>query len=582
MNSVGKSLLLLAACWLGPFVCEAAEQPRVDAWDLVPADAVVVLEFERPARLLESRFLQSVWRSLQQTEGYRRELRNSNPEKLAQAARFLEQSLSTDWKSALDQLTSGGVLLAVRRPADHAEPDVLVLVETDRSETLNRFVTAIHSELDRQRPDQQQVVHDTYRDQPCHRAGDAHYTLFDARLAATNSRAMLERCIDSVLESADSRGPSGSSGIAARRIRQKPAGTLASARGYLAMESLRREPGISEALATPARDASLPFLLGGYLDLIRRAGLATAILDIDGDGVTATLSFDVGHANRPPEWSGFFAGGIVIGPLPLLHPQGRIYAASWYRDYRALWQQRPLLLQPEVVAQLETENDRQRRTAGQFGLVDVIEHLGPHYRIAVTQSVAGSDGRNWPGAGFTVDLRNADQFTDRILGPLTRMLPVAAAAVGGELTTTRQGPANLTTFRFRETETSVVPEPFRSILNPCFAVGHGHLLVATSDKLALELLDELAAPVTSETTHDGVTESQELSFSALGTFLAQFRHEIESNTANRQALAPEVARREVDLLLQLCSDLGTATSVTRLLENRFDYELRIGRALVNP
>ncbi len=563
----------LLSCWSTPNSAVRAD----DRWTRVPAEAVLVVEMDHPARGLQSEYLARLWETASQSSELSRKLADQESDRWRHAAQFLEQSLKTDWKNALDRLTAGGVVLAVVPTAQATPPDVLLFVEADDAETLRSFVATIHTELALR--DATAIESQVHHGMTYYRTGEAFYAQTDKTLVASNSRRLL-------VESLDRAGPPAA--VEKRRIpvpnrsdRSQSSEPLAAVRGFVSLEWLRGIPEIATALRVPATEPAGQLLFGGYLDLFRRGTVAELDVAVDQEGAELCCRVDAGSTERPPEWKGFFADGVNSRAWPALNPPGTVYTASWYRDYQQLWEARRHWLTPDVIAELETENERQRKAGMRFGVVDLLEQLGPHFRFVVARA-AGDNARemNWPHAAFTIDLRDPKAFHKRFVDPLTVLLRVVAGSVGGDVESSTKDGVTAITLRLTATPENVLPESVVQAINPTLLTGRGYLLVATSNEFAVGVFDEVdRRPSGPDAASAATTDEQRLSLMAIADFFAQFRQELERNVVRDKQLGPAEAKREVDLFLTLLQQLDSISSQSQLRESGFEYRIRLGGGL---
>ncbi|MCY2964412.1 MAG: hypothetical protein NT069_12375 [Planctomycetota bacterium] len=567
---VGLLSVWLLSCW----AASVSELRADDRWTRVPAEAVLVVEMNHPARGLQSEYLARLWETASQTSELSRKLADEESDRWRHAARFLEQSLKTDWKNALDRLTAGGVVLAVVPTAPTSPPDVLLIVEADAAETLRSFVTTIHTELARR--DVTATESQVHRGMTYYRTGEAFYAQTDKTLVASNSRRLLVESLDRAVSPAveeKRRIP-----VPQRSDRSQPSEPLAAVRGFVSLEWLRGVPEIATALRVPATEPAGQLLFGGYLDLFRRGTVAELEVALDQEGVELCCRIDAGSAGRAAEWKGFFADGVSSRAWPALNPPGTVYTASWYRDYQQLWEARRHWLTPGVIAELEAENERQRKAGMRFGVVDLVEEMGPHHRFVVARSADDNSREgNWPQAAFTIDLRDPMTFQKRFVEPLISMLRVIAVSVGGDIELSMSDGVTAMTLGFTATPESVLPESVVRAISPTLLTGHGYLLLATSREFAEGVFAEVdRRPAGLEDASAATTEQQRLSLMAIADFFTQFRQELERNVARDKQLGPAEAKREVDLFLTLLRQLDSISSRSQLRESGFEYRIRLG------
>src|SRR5205814_8362866 len=135
----------------------------------------------------------------------------------------------------------------------------------------------------------------------------------------------------------------------------------------------------------PANDPIPLFLVGGYLDLVRRTEFAAAGLFVDGPAHEIKIRFPVGTEGAYAGLRGYFASEQNESAPRLLQPTGTIFSAGWFRDYKKLWDARGDLLNADLVAQLDKENEKGKAEGLHFGISDLVQSIGPQFRLVAAR-----------------------------------------------------------------------------------------------------------------------------------------------------------------------------------------------------
>ncbi len=211
--------------------------------------------------------------------------------------------------------------------------------------------------------------------------------------------------------------------------------------------------------------------------------------------------------------------------------EGAIYAAAWYREYRALWDRRNELLSPERAEGLEAQDDMIRQSLKALGAdvlpSELISQLGSSWRAVVAGGApdyAVEPIPALPGVGIVVSLRDAERF-EALAAPALRGVRLVAAFGGAKMQpfqerSTDDRPA-LSGLRFADGPgADRTGDLARFNVAPTWAVHREHFVIASTRPLARALLtaldDEAADP---RPLPPGVTESQRLNPAALATLL---------------------------------------------------------------
>lgn len=608
MRISGRIVCAFVAGW---WIASAHAADR-DLRPLIPANSVVLIEVDRPTRLFECALVRDVWGILRDSKALREAAVSPDAERLRQAARFLERTLETDWHTGLSRLTAGGLVIAVSVDAPGEEPTVTAVVTSDSQQTLTRFLDALHAEL-RRRPavenDARQPapaaaadkpagpVEIRYRAHACYRVGNGHYTILDRSLVASNSEAGLKGALDrldAALAGANDQPRFQLPDVL--RFDVTPAGQRGDpgvprplAQVTVDLRVLKQDPKIADSLKLPAHDPAAVLLLGGYLDLLRRADFITAGLFADEEGLEVRVRLPVGAEGAPAALRGYFAGAADESAAPLLTPPGSIYSASWYRDYRRLWDARSALLEADAVRKIDDENARQRQQTGGVSLADLLQGFGPHFRAAAARSreqvYRTAPTERLPAVALAIEVRDEAAFRESIVTPLDRILTTVVLSTGNEIKTVDHQGTRLTTIRFAEKQPpGDAQQQVLYNFDPTYSLTRGHLLIGSTSEIVRGLIDELdrlKAEAEGEsggtaTPPPALTEVQHVSFDGLRELLAGFRARIVSETIQNRGLSEPDAETEFQVIDRLLSRLGRLSQTTAVSPRQFDLRLRVG------
>lgn len=597
--------LVTAAGWIS---CARSAEP--DVRRVIPANTAVLIEINRPMRLIETAFLRDLWAIARDSDALRNATTSPESDRLRHAARFIERSLETDWRTGVSRLTAGGVVIAVSVEKQGAEPNVTVVVTSDSEPTLQRFLEAVHSELRRRTPggaaaelkDKPQPapgandkpaepVATTYRSFTCYRVGNGHYAVVGRRLVASNGepglKAALDRLADPNIESVSKAAFRLPEGL---RFDDPPGGKPV-VQVTIDLRMLKQDPKTAEGLKLPANDLPAVFLLGGYIDLFRRADFVTAGLFVDDEGAEVRVRLPVGSDGTYPALRGFFASDGDESAAPPLSPPGTIYTASWYRDYSRYWEGKNELYGPAVVRQMEEDNAKQRQQTGGVGFGDLLQMLGPHFRAVAARPQENvyqtTLSERLPALGLAIDVRDEVRFREQVLTPLDRLVGAVVASKGAEFKTTDYRGSKVAAIRFSEQQ--AVTDPQQQVLynfNPAYSLTRGHLVVGSTAEIVRGLIDELdrldeASPDESTAAGPGqprVTDVQRITFDDVGLLLKSFHPRFIRDAVERKGMSLADAESELKLMGRLFERLGSLSQTISVSPQQFDIRLRMGPA----
>ncbi|MFN0056582.1 MAG: hypothetical protein ACKV0T_30920 [Planctomycetales bacterium] len=573
-----------------------------DVQRVIPADTLLVIEVDRPLRTLETDYRRDLQAILLQSQSIRQMVDSPLGERWRAAAKFLETSLDCDWPTAIGKLSAGGLVIAVQGSPAGTEPDVTVIVTADEPQTLQRFLEALHQELQRKGSDSKSSAEENspedsksqsiglipvarpYRNHPCYQVGQGHYAVVEHRLLAANRRAALEAAIDRLTDTA---APPAWTPPAAL-WRSGPQTLQPLLQVTLNLELFRRAPGVAESLRLPSRDVAAVVMFGGYLDLLRRADYAQAALFVDDGGIEARIALPAGADGVHPGLEGFFATSPESSAAPLLTPPRTLFTASWYRDYRRLWRGREQLWEPAVVRQIEAASDQQRQQPVGMSFGDWAELFGPHLRIVLARQEQAvyrqTPDERLPAAAAVLELHDERRFREQVFPPVDRLVRGIMQAIRGEVRVVERRGARFTAIRFAEPPAQVpAKEQGLYHFEPAYGIAQGHLLVCTSSELIGETIDELERLKSNEPSQlpdaPRVTESLWLSGAELQALLHGYRISLLANAPRPPEQSAQDAELEFDLALRLLSKMGDYSQQTTINRDRFEMVFRLGTRL---
>jgi hypothetical protein len=566
------------------------------ARELVPADTLLLIEVNHPLELIENPLARDIWERIQGTHGVQQALASPQVEKFRQAARFIEKSLGLDWKTGLSRLTEGGIVFAVQPQKPDSEPVVTAVVTAADEQVLKAFIDAAQAEIRRQAGSSSNEAGQTGANQPeagkspdpesteyrsfaCHRVGNGRFSVIGRRLIVSNSQAGLKAALDRQAGAAPEKGfdPPASLRLASST------GAAPIIQATVNLKRLREDPKAEKALTLPANDLIPVVLLGGYLDLLRRADFGAAALFVDGPAYELKLRVPVGSEGTFPGLRGYFASETTDAALPLLKPAGTIFSASWFRDYKRLWDARKELFDADLVKQIEQGDAKARSDGAHIGPSDLVALLGPHFRVITARSreivYKIKLEERLPAFALVASVRDEAAFRQRVLTPIDGLLLFLISANQGEVKSADYRDAKITTIRFPE-RSEIAESEKRALynFNPSYTLTRGQLLVGSTAEIVRDLIDELdrQGPPPAEARAERQTDRQELSLAGLSEFFKGYQERLVRGAVLGQGLSPAEAENEIAIFHDLLKRLGSVTTSHTISGDHFEIRLRLG------
>jgi hypothetical protein len=285
---------------------------------------------------------------------------------------------------------------------------------------------------------------------------------------------------------------------------------------------------------------------------------------------------------------GYFASEKNESAPRLLQPTGAIFSAGWFRDYKKLWDARSDLLNPDLVAKLDQENEKGKSEGLHFGISDLVQWIGPQFRLVAARQretvYQKKLDERLPAFAVVLGARDEAAVRDRILGPIEGLLLIAAGRNIEDFKKIEHRGSRVTTFRFAEKIAE--GDPGKAVLlnfNPAWALAQKQIIIGSTAEIVRDLIDDLDRPDAAGSSQDErATDVQQVSLAEISQFLMGFQERFVRGAVLEQGLTPKDAARDIEVLHQLLKRIGTLTTSNVIAGDRFDINLRLGPAAQAP
>src|SRR5262249_3636880 len=345
-------------------------------------------------------------------------------DRFRQAAKFIEKSLGVDWQTGIGRLTAGGIVVSIAPQKPQTEPKVTAVLTAADEQTLKQFIEAVQAEIRRAaRPNGGPPDPRRHRNCDAHRVGKGFFWVVGGQLVASTSQAGREGAPARLAGAVT--GNTFNPPASLRLIND--AGQAPVILATLNVKLLREDPKTQMGLMLPANDPIPVVLLGGDLDLFRRADFAAAGLFADGPAYELKIRFPVGTDGAYSGLRGYFASETTDSAPRLLRPAGTIFTTGWFRDYKKLWDSRSELLNADLVKKIDADNAKAQSEGPKIGPEDIVKLVGPHFRFVATRPQPESvykiklDER-LPAFALVVSIRDEAEFRQRVLTGVDSLL----------------------------------------------------------------------------------------------------------------------------------------------------------------
>jgi hypothetical protein len=553
------------ACLLLWTTSVRAEAPP-DPLRLVPEQADLFIKVEKPAQLLDAVHYYEILEQLQALSAVRERFDATDTRRLLQLLAYFEKQLGRSRTELLDQLAGGGAVLAVKIGPNPA-PALLIFQGKDEQLQRKFFHLAVEiaeAELARQESKEPLKKHRHGGIEAVQIPGEKGPTfaaLAGAALIVSNKEEVLKAAV--ALHLGENQKSLAHVGRVAEARKLLPADPLAWA--YLNFETTLH-PVLGKADA-----ASGAAVLGGYIDVARRAPYLCAGFYATENGYLTTLRMPKGRDGMPAEMAVHMAPPGQAGSRPLLEPPGVLFSASSYLDASQFYDHRDRLLNDEQRRNLQEADKNFGKLLAGGQLNKMLVQAGPYLRlVAAHQDKPGYKtvpGVRLPAFAAVLELREPEAFGRSAEAILRTLALIGGAQVRLRLAEEKHGALTLVGYRFAED--FAVPGDVNNVrfnFSPCFVRVGNQFVVSSTLEFGHKLIDvlqkEAAAPAPKPAT---ATTQLQLYASGGVALLKAFEDQLFAQRVLAEALTPEDARRQVQTLLDLVSRAG----VVRL---EFQYE----------
>lgn len=593
---------LVLAAWCGFAGIARGEDARPAGQDdisraalhLLPPESVLILHVDGPKRLLENALVQDVMGLAKQSVFRDEVLRRLDNPQLQQMKQFLEFTLNKPWDQALEAMTAQGVTLGLGRTDGGFTPTTAILA-CDNEKTVREIKDAIFGVVFTNAGGPKKMLQADYRGIPAFQLDEGHVAFSGQRVLFTNKRDLLEQTLDRLLDVAQrtdfhmaksldwSQPVPGTEGVARR-----PVFTT-----WLNLEEARRDEKFQKGLELPTENVQGLVLLGGYVDLLRRAKFVSAALFADDGQLELSIRTDVGREGMIGSLAGFFAPPAGEAAPPRLEVAREILSLAWTRDYSTLWESRTELLTEASIRKLEEES--QKATAnGTPGALELFAGLGREWWVVMT--LPEENGYKYPAKpqfpafAIQVSLKDEVLFREKILAPLTKFIENPVFAAFMSLKTETHAGVELRNARFLMGNTEDTNKGGLSMysldrylrsFDPAMGVYRGRFVFASNLALAKKVIDASDKPATGADTAPNAGNAlnagnDRVLLGPVADVVEYYKADALREAVLKSGLTVEEAQAEFARYQELLRRLGSLRRETRLGTDSFEIRHVVG------
>lgn len=539
--------------------------------DLLPAGDVIRIEAPNGTAILKHPLIDKLRKEIIAGEQWKTAQASPQFDRLRLIGQIIEKATGKNWIDGLQQLTAGGVAMSFNPGKPNGA--TFVIAAKDNA-TIKRFESTVQDFVKSRLPESQRdhVYLPTKRDGfEYTKIGNAAYAIVDERLIFGSDEKRLVAALK----------------LLSRKRRAGASSRNVAIRLKVDVNAVRKIPGVAKGLRIPTKDAGLIAFLGGWIDLLRRGNTFVAELSVEKDTLDLRLRTNATYDKTTKGLKGYFADSTSQSAAPLLHLPGTIYAASWYRDYQSLWNNRRQLVTAKTVKKLEEGDDTVKQQLSVIGSTAAPSRIfslaGPHFRVAVTRQ-GETDYRikpesRLPAGVLAVGLRDEKAFRKEVTPFLKGLGLILAFEQQLQTRKSTYKKADLTTLRYADDDGSAAKgNRIRFNFATTYAITRGHFIIGTTPGIVRKTIDAIDRQATVK-SHPPVaaTERQHLDLNAAVSALNDFEWQAIRGLVLQAGFKVDTAKSEIGRLKNFLKNIGNITTQSGFNKNGFEYRIRIGK-----
>ncbi|MBI2804125.1 MAG: hypothetical protein HYX68_03975 [Planctomycetes bacterium] len=559
------SLLLLSAA---PTWAQTAKDPL----RFVPGNVEWVVKLDRPRALVDLVEKHHLFQQVQKLAGIREYYDTTTFQQLYQLLTYFEKTLGQDRYEILDDISSGGVVLAARL----TPPKGVVLIVQSRDESkLRRFLDVgldvLQKELDRQES-KDKLKRSKYQGFDVGQIGPKlTFAIVDGALLVSNESKALKPILDfTAKKDAKTSILQLPSFVAAYKM--APAKKLAWT--WLHVAELRKNDGFKNGLSAAGIDPLQMLLFGGLADQLRRTPYIAASLVEDKGTFRLSATMPVGSKTMAP-LKHMMLPLDGRGTLPPLTVPRVLGSTSFFLDLGHFYEKRVAILGEKNAKGLDDGERNIAKLLGGIKLSKLFQAMGAQQRVVFAQQkerpYKTRPGTPFPAFALVVNMRDPS-FAKDMNSVLRSGALVATFQFGLRLKETTYKDCEMVSYYFSETKNVTGdPDKIRFNFSPSYVkVGNSFVISATAE-LARDLVDALQAEA--KVKASPASMRTKLYASGLVEILRGNQDAALTQLILAQALPPKTAKAELQTILNWVEQLGTLSLETRYGPNDFRQDI---------
>jgi hypothetical protein len=578
---MSRKLVLILALTLAALTSHATAtgQTLPPAIQWIPQDAVIVLEVTRPKALLEAFCNDKATATITALPLYKQQASNPKVQEFFNIISFIETSLDTNWRTALEKLTGAGITLAVC-----PEDAVFLIIDAEDEQMLKQFheffLNVARSEAEKKgkynlvkSKEYQGLTAWTFDGKEAH-------TIIGKRLFFANKAKRLKDIVHY-------RSQANKASIASNPAYQASKRTVSNnavAKVFVNLKPLMGIPQVAQVFNQQNENPLAALAFAGIFEATRDSNWLALGLHVEDNTLVFRASVD--SKTIVPTSPAAFALPKKQGEgvFPNLSVPRRIAALSFYRDLHQFYAAKDELFPERTSGLIFFENMMGIFFSGRDLTNEVLAETKPEIRFVVAEqqydSAIGTPQIKLPAFAAILRLQNPEKFNEVAEEAWQKALGLINFTRGQQA---MQGliidrPVYKgTTYSMAYFSTSGIDDKNkldqRFNIRPALAMPGEYLIISSTDGIARDLIDTLNREMQHKVKPVSETHSLvEIDTAQLTSILKKNRDTMVRNDMVKKGNSQEEAEAGIDLLITLVKlieraklGLGTHKGLTQAL-----------------
>jgi len=490
--------LVLAVLVLQP---AAAGQTMPAAVQWIPGDALISLELAQPKALIDLLAGEEASAFVKALPLYQAQASKPQFQQFLAVLSHMERELGTDWRSALPELTGGGITLAI------CPEDTVVLIIDAEDEQLLARLHEMLLEMARSGAEEKgqsgRVASTKYRDVTAWTFdGKESHAIIGKRFVLANRPEGLKAVLELRAETWGDNLASKKNYRAAKRQLSR-AGDNAVATVFADLKTLMQIPNIAGVLKQQGENPLAALAFAGIVEAVRDSSWLALGLSIEGDTLICRASVDGETVARTSPAAFALPKEPGEGALPNLSVPRRIAALSLYRDLHQFYAAKDELFPERTSGLIFFENMMGIFFSGRDLTNEVLAETEPEIRFVVAEQqfdpAIGTPLVKFPAFAMILRLCDEEQFDEvaeeawqKAIG-LVNFTRGQQAMPGLIIDRPMHRDTKMTVSYFSTSEIEDKTElAQRFNIRPTLAMPGKYIILSSTDGLARDLIDALS------------------------------------------------------------------------------------------